>query len=112
AQGAARRSGGGGPGGRRRSARLGGEGDEDAAARGEGVSDDDLVQLVAVESPVELAGLRAMLEGHGIRHVVQGNPEAQASIFSGAFDPLTAPRILVAKKDLEEATALLEAKPD
>jgi hypothetical protein len=76
------------------------------------VSDDgDLKLLLETEDPIELAGVRALLEGHDIEFVVQG--ENHAAMIVGMFgNPIVVPRVLVAERDFEKAHALLEASPD
>lgn len=71
----------------------------------------DLTLLLETLDPVELAGVRGLLDGHEIRYVVQG--ELHASMLGGMMgNPAIVPRVLVAKRDLEAAQALLQATPE
>jgi hypothetical protein len=67
--------------------------------------------LLETSDPVELAGVRMLLEGHGIEFVIQG--ENHAAMTGGLFgSTAVVPRILVAESDLEKAQQLLEAEPE
>jgi hypothetical protein len=77
------------------------------------VSDDgaDLTLLLETLDPVELASVRALLDGHEIKYVVQG--EHHAAMLGGMMgNPAIVPRLLVAQRDLERARALLDAEPE
>ncbi|MBX7097698.1 MAG: DUF2007 domain-containing protein [Myxococcaceae bacterium] len=57
-------------------------------------------------TPIEAAQLTSFLTAHGIEHVVQG--EAHAALIPGPLGgALIVPRVLVARRDLERARALL-----
>jgi hypothetical protein len=71
----------------------------------------DLTLLLETNDPIELAGIRSLLDGHEIAYVVQG--EHHGAMVTGMFgNPVIMPRVLVAQRDLEKAQALLEADPD
>lgn len=73
----------------------------------------DLKLLLETNDTVELATVRSLLDGHGIQYVVQG--EHHSSMLGGASfmgNPAIVPRVLVAQRDLEQATSLLNAQPD
>ena len=73
--------------------------------------EDDLTLLVESHNPVQTASYRSLLEGHEIGFVIQG--EHHAGMITGAFDAtVVVPGVLVAKRDLERARALLAASPD
>jgi hypothetical protein len=77
------------------------------------MSDDgaDLTLLLETTDPIELASVRSLLDGHGLKYVVQG--ELHSAMVGGLFgNPAIAPRVLVAQRDLEQATELLKAQPD
>lgn len=68
----------------------------------------ELVLLVEELDVVELSGLRALLDGHDVEYVVQG--EMHSAMVGGLTgNPAITPRVLVAKRDLEKARALLAA---
>jgi hypothetical protein len=76
------------------------------------MSDDaDLTLLLETLDPVELAGARSLLDAHEVNYVVQG--ELHASMLGGMMgNPAIVPRVLVSKRDLEQARALLTASPE
>jgi hypothetical protein len=70
----------------------------------------ELVLLVECGDALETATVRSLLVGEGIEHVVQG--EQHASMVGGPFaNPAVMPRVLVAQRDFERASALLAATP-
>lgn len=70
------------------------------------MADDAFLLLQECATPVEAAQLTSFLTAHGIEHLVQG--EAHASLIPGPLGgALIVPRVLVARRDLERAKALL-----
>jgi hypothetical protein len=71
------------------------------------VSDEhDLTLLRECGDPIEVSTLTSLLDGHGIKYVVQG--EHHAGLTGGTF---VLPRILVQVADLEAAQKLLASEP-
>ena len=80
------------------------------AARGEGVSEHDLVFLFEADEQHELALVRSLLESEDIQHVVQA--EHHAAMLAGVMgNPAIKPRVLVPQRDLARARELLAASP-
>lgn len=71
----------------------------------------DLTLLLETGDPVELAGVRSLLDGHDIKYVVQG--EHHAAMIGGFLgNPAILPRVLVSQRDLEQAQSLIAAEPE
>ena len=74
------------------------------------MNDHDLVLLAEVGDPMEVASIRSLLDAHSIEYVVQG--EHHAAMVAGLFgNPALAARVLVARRDVERAAAMLQATP-
>jgi hypothetical protein len=75
------------------------------------VSDDgDMVLLVECEDGLEAESIRGLLEAHDIGYVVHGDTRTAMGAYAVDLAGQH-PVIFVAKRDLETATALLEATP-
>jgi hypothetical protein len=69
-----------------------------------------MVMLVECEDGLEAESLRGLLEAHGIAHVVHGDTRSSLGSYVVNFAG-SHPVIFVAQRDVETATALLQAKP-
>lgn len=71
---------------------------------------DDLVLLVSCADGLEAAQVRSLLESEGIAHVVQGEHHSTMLGGTAMLTPIDQ-RVLVREGDLQQARALLEARP-
>ncbi|MBL8915085.1 MAG: DUF2007 domain-containing protein [Archangium sp.] len=74
--------------------------------------EDELAQVVLIETTnaMELSMVKSLLDGEGVLYVVRA--EHHHTMDHGLFgNPAYAPQVLVNRKDLERAKALLAAKP-
>lgn len=74
--------------------------------------DEELAQVVLIETTnaMELSMVKSLLDGEGVNYGVRA--EHHHTMDHGLFgNPAYAPQVLVSRKDLERARALLAAKP-